>query len=45
MGAVFSHRFRDAETVVYAEWLRERGFDVRMPCFVSEGEGDFLILP
>jgi N-dimethylarginine dimethylaminohydrolase len=45
IGAHFSHRFRDAETVAYAEWLKQHGFNVRMPRFVSEGEGDYLIIP
>jgi N-dimethylarginine dimethylaminohydrolase len=45
IGTLFSHRFRDDETVAYADWLKQHGFDVRMPHFISEGEGDYLKIP
>jgi N-dimethylarginine dimethylaminohydrolase len=42
--ARFRHAERAAESLLYLEWFRGRGYDrVRSAHFICEGEGDFLL--
>jgi N-dimethylarginine dimethylaminohydrolase len=43
-GASFTFPERQAEGPAYMDWFRERGFDVRVPENINEGEGDFLLV-
>ncbi|WP_411722055.1 dimethylargininase [Mycetocola sp.] len=43
-GASFTYPERQAEGPAYMDWFRERGFDVRVPANINEGEGDFLLV-
>jgi N-dimethylarginine dimethylaminohydrolase len=43
-GASFTFPERQAEGPAYMDWFRERGFDVRAPENINEGEGDFLLV-
>ncbi|MHB1171896.1 MAG: dimethylargininase [Lacisediminihabitans sp.] len=43
-GASFTYQERQPEGPAYTGWLRDNGFDVRVPENVNEGEGDFLLV-
>jgi N-dimethylarginine dimethylaminohydrolase len=43
-GAKFRFRERGPEGPAFMDWFRERGWDVREPVEVNEGEGDFLLV-
>jgi N-dimethylarginine dimethylaminohydrolase len=43
-GARFRHAERAPEGPAYMQWFRDRGFEVREPESVNEGEGDFLLV-
>jgi N-dimethylarginine dimethylaminohydrolase len=42
LGARFRHPERAAEAGAYLDWFRARGYPVREPAAVNEGEGDIL---
>lgn len=42
-GAKFHYEERKPEGPAYMEWFEAKGFDVRRPLEVNEGEGDFLL--
>lgn len=42
-GAKFHYEERKLEGPAYMEWFQLKGFDVRRPLEVNEGEGDFLL--
>ncbi|KRA24638.1 N-dimethylarginine dimethylaminohydrolase [Microbacterium sp. Root61] len=43
-GAKFRFRERGPEGPAFMDWFRDRGYDVREPVEVNEGEGDFLLV-
>ena len=43
-GAKFTYAQRQPEGPAYMEWFATRGFDVRAPKEVNEGEGDILLI-
>ncbi len=43
-GAKFRFRERGPEGPAFMDWFRDRGYDVRQPVEVNEGEGDFLLV-
>ena len=43
-GASFTYAERQPEGPAYMDWFRANGFDVRVPEFVNEGEGDILLV-
>jgi N-dimethylarginine dimethylaminohydrolase len=45
MAARFRAPFRLDETVAYHDWLITAGVKMAKPAFVSEGEGDFVVMP
>ncbi|MGH8896620.1 MAG: dimethylargininase [Egibacteraceae bacterium] len=44
LAARFRHAERSAEAPAYREWFHARGYDVRQPEWVNEGEGDYLVV-
>jgi N-dimethylarginine dimethylaminohydrolase len=40
--ARFRHSERAPEAAAYLDWFRGRGYDVRAPAWINEGEGDYL---
>lgn len=45
VSARFRHPFRHPEQPVYHRWLEHMGIQMRRPEFISEGEGDFVVVP
>lgn len=43
-GAKFTYPERQPEGPAYMNWFRDNGYDVRVPEFTNEGEGDFLLV-
>ncbi len=43
-GAKFTYPQRQPEGPAYMDWFRENGYDVRVPKYTNEGEGDFLLV-
>jgi N-dimethylarginine dimethylaminohydrolase len=43
-GASFTYAERQPEGPAYMDWFRANDFDVRVPEFVNEGEGDILLV-
>jgi N-dimethylarginine dimethylaminohydrolase len=43
-GASFTYTERQAEGPAYMDWFQDRGFEVRVPENINEGEGDFLLV-
>ncbi|MGH3731738.1 MAG: dimethylargininase [Micromonosporaceae bacterium] len=47
-GIVYGARFRNPQRAdegpAYQSWFSDRGYDVRVPSHVNEGEGDFLLV-
>lgn len=43
-GAKFTYPQRQPEGPAYMNWFRENGYDVRVPEYTNEGEGDFLLV-
>ncbi|WP_416347629.1 dimethylargininase [Cryobacterium sp. RTC2.1] len=43
-GAAFTYPERQPEGPAYMDWFRDKGFDVRVPVEINEGEGDFLLV-
>ncbi len=43
-GAQFRNPQRDDEAPAYRAWFESNGYDVRIPKYVNEGEGDFLLM-
>ncbi|MGH3362703.1 MAG: dimethylarginine dimethylaminohydrolase family protein, partial [Nocardioides sp.] len=43
-GAKFRNPQRAGEGPAYRAWFEDRGYDVRVPTHVNEGEGDFMLV-
>ena len=43
-GAQFTHAERKAEGPAFMDWFRDKGYDVREPREINEGEGDFMLV-